>query len=297
MVFGASMIDATSQQLRMRNQFATEKASESLTFLSAQVLSNTLNVAVYNDGGVSINIVRLWITDKSTIPKWHGKTDVNYWIDRGATLTGIGTTAGSFNASQTYVINLATSRGNTFQTIYAPTGTVVATVQGFGWITIDWDTYQYTYSSGWWWDPDHGPFNSWCISQTWATWQLTVKAINHFSKDVKLVNWTYLKFISNSGSDKAFFLMDNRSTAQWPRSYSSFYPVILPANPADPQTGGTPTLLKFLGHEPSDDSPPSTPSTGDYSVLIIVFYQYTDDNGVHTVGQTIPFEATHVGSC
>jgi len=291
MLFGANLLDATSRQIALRNQMATEKASESLTILDTEITNNKLNTTAFNDGGVSIHIVRLWITNNSANPKWHGKAEVNYWLAPGKTLRGIGNITGVFDPSRTYIIDLVTDRGNIFQTIYAPSNTIVATVQGFGWLTIDWNSYQYTYSVGG--GPDQGPFNGWCITQTSATFQFTLKAINHFNKPLKLMTWTYLKFVSNSGGDTPFFIMDNRSYAHTPFAYNPPPYIELPENPSDPQTGGTPTLLKFLGKTPGGTEK-ATFGVGDFSVLVVFFYQYTDAQGTHTLGQSVPYEATEV---
>jgi len=299
MLFGAKLIDATSQQMRLRTESATEKGLESLAFLGAQIIGGTLNVTAFNDGGVSIHMVRLWITDNSTTPKLHTQTDVSHWIDPGATLTAIGAQTGTFDPSHTYLINVVSARGNIFQALYKPSNTIVATVQGFGWITVDWNSYQYWYYA----TGIVGPLQGWCvISVNGAQYQFRVNAVNHHpSKELRLLSWTYLKFVSNTGSDpKPFFIMRSDSTAQTPRAYTpnpndptSF--IRLPANPSDPQTGGTPIPLNFYANNPGGTSQ-GAPSIGDYSILVIFFYQYQDGMTWRTFGQTVPYEASQVAA-
>jgi hypothetical protein len=294
----ASLIYAASQQMRLHVISATEKNLESLAFLDTKIIDGSLNITLFNDGGVSVHIVRLWITDDTALPKSHGQQDVSYWIDPGTILTSVGGGT-SLYASHTYLFNLVSARGNIFQVIYKPTNTIVATVQGFGWITVDWNSYQYTYytsSTG-----ITGPLQGWCVSSVnGAQYQFTVKAVNHHpSKELRLLPWTYLKFVSNSGGDpKPYFIMRTDSTAQTPQPYNpnpnvptSF--IQLPPNPSDPQLGGTPTLLKFYANNPGGTNQ-GAPSIGDYSTLLTFYYQYQDGSTWITTAQTVPYEASQV---
>jgi len=299
MLFEADLIDAASQQMRLHVVSATEKSLESLAFLDTKIIDSTLNITAFNDGGVSVHIVRLWITDNNTTPRSHSQVDVSYWMDPGSVLTSIGAVASSLSASHTYLFNLVTARGNIFQVIYKPSNTIVATVQGFGWITVDWNSYQYTYyKSG---TGTIGPLQGWCVSSvTGAYYQFTLKAIGHHPlSELRLLPWTYLKFVSNTGaSPKPFFIMRADSTAQTPQPYNpdpnvptSF--ISLPANPSDPQLGGTPILLKFYANNPGGTDQ-GAPGIGDYSVLLIFFYQYQEGSTWLTSAQTVPYEASQV---
>jgi hypothetical protein len=301
MLVEASYIDAASQQMRLHVISATEKGLESIAFLDTKIIDGSLNITVFNDGGVSVHIVRLWITDNATTPKSHGHADVSYWIDPAAPPTSIEDVGGTLYASHIYLFNLVSARGNVFQVIYRPSNTIVATVQGFGWITVDWNSYQYAYytsSTG-----IIGPLQGWCVtSVTSAQYQFTVKAVNHHpSKELRLLSWTYLKFVSNSGGDpKPFFIMRADSTAQTPQPYNPnpnlpMSYIRLPANPSDPQLGGTPTLLKFYANNPGGTNQ-GAPSTGDYSILLMFFYQYQDGSIWITTAQTVPYEASQVTS-
>jgi hypothetical protein len=299
MLVEANLIDAASQQMRSHVISATEKDLESIAFLDTKIIDGSLNITVFNDGGVSVHIVRLWITDNTTTPKSHARSDVSYWIDPGAAPTSIEDVGGTLYASHIYLFNIVSARGNIFQVIYRPSNTIVATVQGFGWITIDWNSYQYAYyasSTG-----IIGPLQGWCVSSVnGAQYQFTVMAVNHHpSKELRLLSWTYLKFISNTGaSPKPFFIMRADSTAQTPQAYNpnpdvpTSY-VRLPANPSDPQVGGTPTLLKFYANTPGGTNQ-GAPGIGDYSILVTFFYQYQDGSSWITTAQTVPYEASQV---
>jgi hypothetical protein len=289
MVFGGTLLNTASQLTALHNEMMTEKNAESITFLDVEVTNQELNLTAYNSGGVPIHVVTLWFTNKSVTPQTHWKADDSYWINPGQILAGIGNSAGKFNASNTYLIGLATSRGNLFQIDYAPQSTLISTVQGFGWITIDWTSYQYTTASG-------GPYSAWCITQYSNTIQISVKAINHYIGPLRLMSWTYVKFAATSGDKTAFFIMDNSSTAQTPIGYSqSSRPSVLPPNPYDQATGGTPTLLKFLTTTPGyTTQQPQGISIDDYAILLVFFFQYTDSSGLHTAAQMVPYEASEV---
>jgi hypothetical protein len=299
MLVEASLIDAASQQMRSHVISATEKDLESIAFLDTKIIDGSLNITVFNDGGVSVHIVRLWITDSTAVPQSHSRAEVSYWIDPGIILNSVGGGESNLDASHTYIFNLISARGNIFQVIYKPTNTIVATVQGFGWITVDWNSYKYAYytsSTG-----TVGPLQGWCVSSVnSARYQFTVMAVNHHpSQELRLLSWTYLKFISNTGANpQPFFIMRADSTAQTPQAYNpnpnvpTSY-IRLPANPSDPQLGGTPTLLKFYANTPGGTNQ-GAPGIGDYSILVMFFYQYQDGSTWITTAQTVPYEASQV---
>lgn len=287
MLLSATYLQVPSSQLAQRNLFLRDKLAESISFVDVQVINSQLNITIYNGGGVTIHLVRLWVTNSAS--QWHKGFDLNYWIYSGKSLVDVGDFTGQYDPSATYVLSLVTSRGNLFQTTYSPRNTVVATVQGFGWLTVDWGSYVYTYSTN---DgPDQGPYPAWCVQSRSSTeYQLYLNVINHYNKPLKLISWTYLKLQQSSGGgDQPFYIMDPLSTAQHPNDYSDYNQIQLDPNPADQQTGGPPKQVPFFAKSPGGDDQDNI-VTGYYSVVIVFFY--TD--GVQKFGQTVPYEGTVV---
>lgn len=287
----APLLESASNGLSQRNLAFRDMIAESLTFLDAEVINQALNLTVVNAGGIALHVVWLWVTDTTVSPKWHGGFNVNFWLDPGVTLTNIGSTATNLDPSHTYQVKLVTARGNLFQTVYSSSKTIVSTVQGFGWVTIDWSSYFYTYAPG-----GSTPKPAWCVLSGKSAYQFQMKVINHYSKPVYVYAQTYLKLQAIKNLDIPFYIVASGSTAASPQPYTTR--IQLPANPNDQQTGGTPVPLNFLATSPGGNSPNTIPQgqgTSPYFSVLIVFF-YTDLT--NNFGQTVPYQATVVqASC
>jgi len=298
MLLGAVLQDSASNELSQRNSLLLDKLSESILVLSGQVVNNKLNLMLLNNGGITTHIVRLWVTNKSASAGWHQEFDVNYWMQPGAVLNSFGGTTGFYNPSYTYLLKLVTGRGNLFQFIYASSNTLVATVQGFGWLTVDWQSYVYTYSTNG--GADQGPQSAWCVQRLSSTnYQFRAKVINHYNQSISLLSWTYLKLQANTGGDQPFFLMAPNSYASAPVAYptdpNSPNLITLGANPNDQATGGTPLELRFFATVAGENKPNTLPNGPiDYSVLLVFFYKLPTSSGTQTVGQTVAYEGTEL---
>jgi hypothetical protein len=291
MLMSAALIELRSDEMSDRNLRFGDQLAENIIFLAVRVINSRLNITAFNSGGSALHIVSVWATNETTTPMWHKGFSVSNWISAGGIRSGIGITTGTYSPSNIYTITLVTERGSRFETTYSPSGAMVASVQGFGWLTIDWESYVYYWREG---SGAHsgGPHPGWCSPQLppgYYQWQ--VSTINHYNQSVYLVSWSYLKLQSNGGADQPFYIMGPASTPQVPVAYSS--QIELPANPSDRQTGGTPVTLKFMANTPGTTSRSNVPN-GYYSVVLLLFYQWTDIHGTHTVGQTIPYEGTFI---
>ena len=283
-----------------------DRLSENLKVLQIR-MSNcasmicSLNLTVFNSGGQTIQIVRIRITNQSYDSGWQRKVfETHYLIDHATIQTGIGSTLGGFNPLSTYSISLSSDRGNMFSALYAPNTNTLATAMGFGWLTTDWAYYNYTYAYGKW-GAEHGPYEAWCIlnGTSSKTFLFKTRVINHWDRDVYILPHSYLVFYEShgGGSWPSFYVMSPSSTASHPVAYNppSTPWIIVPANSADQQAGGTPVELTFLANSARGDDQsdwgPGGQSYASYAAFVILFYQDISGN---TLAQTIPFEATEV---
>jgi hypothetical protein len=290
MVLGAAYMELPSRQLSDRNLRLHDELAESVSFLSVLITNNKLNITLFNDGGTDLHIVSLWVTNLTASPGWHKGFNVNYWLSPGMIRTGVGNTTGNYAGTNLYALALITERGSRFESTYSAGNTIVSSVQGFGWLTVDWASYVYYYNGG----QGHvlGPTPAWCSNLGNGLYMWSVKVINHFNQSVYLLSWSYLKFQSSGGNDQPFYIMDSSSTVSVPVPYST--EIELPANAGDQQTGGTPITLKFLAKTPNGVTQDSI-SNAHYSVVILFYYRWTDIRGMHIVGQTVPYEGTDMG--
>jgi len=279
-----------------------DKLAEKLEVLTVRMSSCAgtncgLNVTVFNAGGRPIRIVRIWISNESYTTGWQRESfETSYMVETTTIQTGIGLDLGIFSSSSTYSVSLVSGRGNIFSLRYAPNTNTLATAMGSGWLTMDWSYYNYTYTTGKD-DPDHGPYTAWCVVNVGGspkTFLFMTRVINHWDRDVQILKHSYVVLYRNNGAANSFYIMDPSATAQGSRNGQGAYSpppyVVVPANPGDPETGGTPVLLKFLASQPGEVSQSSL-GVGSYAAFVILFYQ---DIAGNTLAQTIPFEATEV---
>jgi len=297
MLYGAVLQAGVSNQLSQRNSLLRDKLGESLVFLSAQVATNKLSLTLLNNGGISLHIVRLWVTNTSSVSGWHQAFSEDAWIQPGSVLMSFGGDTGSYDPANTYLLKVVTGRGNIFQLTYAPSSTLVSTAKGFGWITIDWSSYIYTYSTGG--GADQGPLSAWCVIGLSSTsYQFRVKLINHYNQTISLLSWTYLKLQANSGGSQPFFLMASTSQASAPVAYPTDpnSPNLIPlgANPNDQATGGAPVELRFFAATPGGTHSSTLSGVVDYSAVVVIFYKLPTSTGTQTVGQTVAYEGTQL---
>jgi hypothetical protein len=269
----------------------------------------SLNITVFNSGGQTIHIVRMWITNQSYASGWQRKIfETSSFIDPATIETGIGSAEGKFDPLSTYRISLGSDRGNTFSALYRPNTNTLATAMGFGWLTMDWAYYNYTYatSKG---GQEQGPYEAWCIlgGTSSKTFLFKTRVLNHWDRDVYILSHSYLVFYEShgGGSWASFYVMSPSSTASQPVAYNPPTTgwIIVPANPADQQAGGALVELTFLASQAQGYSHgswgPGSQGYASYAAFVILFYQDISGN---TLAQTIPFEATEVppsnsGSC
>jgi archaellum component FlaF (FlaF/FlaG flagellin family) len=304
-VWNSQIYDAYVQVANAREYLYNERIAENVAITGLKFTQNKLSLTAKNEGPVTARIVRIWIDDNSISPSSHVRYDVNYFLNPGESIT-LGQQLGTFNAGHLYTIKLITSRGNIFGATNFGQSAIVGIAQGMGWLTIDWDTYYYT-------------DNNYCIADT-CTWkpawnisethqgqgriQFRINVTNHWDRNVTLTKYTYLRFETDSGSTgdaPPFYIMAPGSTPLSPSCYTGpGTPIIVPYNNrGDFSKGGTPITILFMDvgyYKGGQCNVPSNkpPAAHYYSAYIVVYYTYKDpeDNKIHTMAQTIPFEAT-----
>lgn len=292
--YALSQQNLLATSLTAKERATLDKKAELLQILDVKInATSRLNITAFSAGARTVHIVRIWVTNQSAQTPWHHSYDVSYWIDLGAILTGIGSGLGTFSQTSKFSFNLVSDRGNVFVANYAPPQGVLMTSQGFGWLTLDWNLYNYTVSinSG----QDSAPQGAWCIIQPSiggkANYQFIVGLVNHWDRDVYLLSLTYLTLIPSNGSPQTFFIMNQTSTAMNPIAYVN--QIDVPANINDQQTGGSETILKFYASSPGTDSQSYNALNGGSSVVFVVLY-YQDSQTGSTYAQTVPFESTEI---
>lgn len=298
--YGLAQQNLLATSLTAKERTALDKRSELLQILDVKIdATSRLNITAFSAGGRTVHIVRIWITNQSAPAPWHHSFDVNYWIGMGTILANIGSGLGTFSQTSKFSFNLVSDRGNVFVANYAPPQGVLMTAQGFGWLTLDWNLYNYTVSVSP--SPDSAPQGAWCIilpsGGGQARYQFIVGVVNHWDRDVYLLSVTYLALIPSNGSPQIFFIMNQTSTAQTPAAYVG--QINVPANINDQQTGGSETILKFYASSPGGTSQSNNALNGGSFVVFVVLY-YQDSQTGSTYAQTVPFESTEIlssGSC
>jgi len=302
-VWNSQIYDAYIQVGNIREQFYYEKITEKVAITGLKFNLNKLTLTAENEGPVTARIVRIWISDNSVTPPSHVRYDVSYYLNPGQSID-FGQNLGTFNTGHLYTIKLITSRGNVFGATNFGQSAIVGIAQGMGWLTIDWDTYYYTDDTSCsggecTWKP------AWNITGTpqGGGIQFRINVTNHWDRDLNLTKYTYLRLETDSGSTgnaPPYYIMAPGSTPPYPYCYTGpGTPIIVPYNSTgDFQKGGTPVTILFMdkqyykGHCNVETNKPS--AAHYYSVYIVVYYTYRDpvDNKIHTMAQTIPFEAT-----
>ncbi len=290
-LYQLAQYDAYTHQLLTKTQFERERLSENLQIVSFKAGSNVLNLTISNSGGVPIRLVRIWVTNQSANPLWHQGFAVNYVLDPGNTTKNIGSNLGTFSSSKTFVAKIITDRGNAFVALYSTALASAVTSQGAGWITMDWNYYYY--------ERDGNPGNlqpAWCIQQfSTNKVQFYIRVINHWDRDVRILQWSHMKMLQTNGATNPFYIMDPSSTAANPVAYSTKITVY--SNPTDQATGGALQQLRFAATAAGGTAGQNVANPpASYSGILVVFYEYSPYGNAYTLAQTIPFEASEITS-
>jgi hypothetical protein len=273
---------------------AFDKRSEVLQVLDVKIDGQTgaLNVTVFNAGSRTIHLVRVWVTNQSSSTPWHRIYDVDYWVNVANLEKNLGSDLGSFDPKSKFVINMISDRGSIFVGRYTQSKWLTSTAQGFGWLTLDWNSYSYTVYI----DPpkaEFGPYPAWCvanISSGKRYYQFRGTVINHWDRNVNLLSLSYMIFYQTNGQTQGFFIMDPTSTPKNPVAYTT--QTVVPANLQDQQSGGTPVTMRFYANAPGGVSQSNNVlNGGSFAVFVVLFY--ADASG-SVYAQTVPFEASEV---
>ncbi len=303
-VYELAQYDLYTHELLTRNQFERDRLSEILTIVDFKTAQNKMNLTVANTGGIPVRIVRLWVTNQSsTAPDRHQKFNLNYLLDPGNTTRNIGYDLGTFLASQTFSARIITERGNSFATFYTTAFASAVTALGFGWITMDWNSYQYARSS------DLSKHPGWCVTRQTGDWYMFyVNVNNHWDRDVRLLKWSHFKLVSTNGATISFYIVDPSSTpTKNPNGLVAYnippnLKTTIPANPTDQATGGAFVGLSFASTaaSPGNTGQDVGSSDSSFAAFLVIFYEWGTGGTANTLAQTIPFEASEVtgsGSC
>ncbi len=291
-VYQLAQYDLYTRELLNRNQLERERLSETLTIVDFKTAQNAINLTVANTGGVPVRIVRIWVTNQSSSnPIWHQSFNVQYLLDPGNTTKNIGNNLGTFSSSQIFVARLITERGNSFAALFTIPFASAVTAQGFGWITMDWNSYVYARSG----DPNT-LLPGWCVKRVVGDkYQFQVKVVNHWDRDVKLLRWSHYKLVATNGATKSFYIMDSSSAANNLVAYGTKITVF--SNPTDQATGGAEVTFKFAATAAGGTTGQDVGSADDsFAAFLVVFYEWGAGGNANTLAQTIPVEASEVTS-
>jgi len=277
------------------NAFSSQ-ASEILSITGFKFNKNKMNLTIVNSGPDYVRIVRIWILNLTASPAWHQSFPVNIYLNPSKSVTGVGQIFGTIYSSMLYTVKLVTERGSIFSATNFIETAVLGMAQGVGWITIDWYSYKFTSTT---YPNTAQPAWNFSKSRIGGLIQLQLDVVNHWDKDLTLLQYTYLRMdkSATSGTTKTYYLMDPYSTIAQPTCYDQVHnPIVLhPNSNGDFPTGGPKVTLLFLGASPTSGcKSQSSVVTDQFSVFLVIYYQYNVGSTTYTLAQTIPFEATNI---
>ena len=105
-------LEKFNQEVISKKAELTEQSVEELDVVKSEVANNKFNITVQNTGNLSINLTRLWVTNKTGTDQVY-KYDLNVAVPPGDVATNIGQSLDltAFD-TQSYDIKLITDRGN-----------------------------------------------------------------------------------------------------------------------------------------------------------------------------------------
>ena len=128
------LLNSYNQTVTDRNRMDWERDSESILFIAAEVKSGVLNLSFSNDGGVTLHLVQVWLSQFPNSSYSQSTNQSQYWISK---YVSSGQTAGNFGATEDFKrinigsigapirlsglsgeyhkIKLVTERGNVFE--------------------------------------------------------------------------------------------------------------------------------------------------------------------------------------
>ena len=297
--WNGQIYNAFLNSVNTKENNSSSQASELLSITGFKFNQDKLNLTVLNGGPNYVRIVRIWLLNLTSSPAWHTNFAVSIYLNPGNTVTNVGQTFGTIHSSMLYTVKLITQRGNIFsETNYVATS-VLGLAQGVGWVTIDWYSYKFTSSNY------LTPQPAWNFSKSQVgIIQFQLGVSNHWVKDLTLTQYTYLKLdkSATSGSALVFYLMDPNSKP-YPTNQIQCYnqatkPYVLhPNTNGDTATGGLEVTLVFLGKGTGSQCASQSALQADqFSVYLVLYYQYTVGTTTYTLAQTIPFEATNISA-
>jgi len=112
-MWGVTYYDNYSAVLSERSRVEWEKMNEGFGLVDLRSDGGRFNITVVNTGSVTAHIVRLWVTNESSTPRWHRVYDIDYYIGPRETVTNIGQTLSLYPVNtSSYTLKLVTERGN-----------------------------------------------------------------------------------------------------------------------------------------------------------------------------------------
>jgi hypothetical protein len=289
-------------QSRSLQQLQQQTKLEQIQVVKALVTSQGKpNSTIQNIGPIAVHIVDMFITARTgTIT--HRQYSINYYIDPGSTVTGIGlNTVSNLDPQQTYAFTFITERGNGVGGLYTPTPQSTgsfATFGNLGYLSVSFTQNGFMYTS----QSQSTPTPAWAVSKSSVCWGgnviFWVTFTNHGVANANILHWSMAQlweFQSGGGGGTAtdFYIVGTGSTP-WDLIHYVDNAIIVPASTTgDYQTGGTPTTLLF-----GADRPYSYPSPVDLhcslndvlDFFIVVSYTY---NG-QQYNQLTPYAAMAV---
>lgn len=140
--------DNYMQVVNDRAQLDWEKQNELIEISHAYVIGDSLNISVVNNGAIAAHLVDLWVTEYTdeTTANWHELFQINYYVNPGDTITGIGSDVEDLevDSEYIYVVKIVTERGNFATGTSEPEEVDPPPVPYFGVFSLDWFYFKYT---------------------------------------------------------------------------------------------------------------------------------------------------------
>lgn len=301
MVWMIGEFDTYGRTVNDRTRLEWERINERVTIAAITVRNNKANITLINNGALTSRLVRVWITEYSTMltPNWHQVFELNRYINPGETMFWAGEEATvSLDPSLVYSFRMVTERGNVVSRTYAPLAPITGAGPGFqniGFLTISFTqpSFQYTSAS------QATPIQAWDVAagQNNIIWH--VEITNHGASEIKIFRFSAMSVVQITGTQASMqqqrhYIVAPTTPNQGPLvAYSDISPQTLPANSeGDFSTGGTPAVMKFAADSPGGTSYPGTnqySANTEWMVFITIFFEY--QSAKYT--QVLPFAGVH----
>lgn len=292
---------------RARHQLGQQASLERFQVPKITIPSQGFNATIQNIGIVSIHIVDIIITQR-TSSIWHRFYGVNYYINPGAMVSNVGLNIpATLDQQQTYTIAFVTERGTRLITTYSPNQLLMgdyATFGNVGYLSINFDqaSFQYTSqsqptSASAWTPSSHGA----CNTGIGKGPLYAIIFVNHGTYDAIVQKWSIAQLwlmqsqVGGGGVAQDFYIVAPSSTPGNLGAYTNGAVTVPKSATGDWETGGTPTTILFGANSMGGTNGQNLADCdvgSIYDFFIVVSYLY---NG-QQFNQVVPYAASIITS-